>query len=618
MQRTAAWGLGLVACLTALWWGCAEYGRDVSLSPADWPEGEMERFTQLHNVFYQPHLEGHGKQGMIAGIQGALAVRSGLEALKQGGSAMDAALTTSLAQVTVQGGYGVTYAGFTTMVYYEAATGQIHTLNAAWNTVRGEDDPLSIPGLGTVSGRATPVPGQMRGFAAAHQRFGRLPFATLFEPAIYFAEQGFAMQSRLAGMINLRRDALSRWPESKEIFTDENGEFYTEGDLFRQPRLAETLKRMAAEGPDYMYRGEWAKKFVEVLAREGGKMTLADLENYEVMWTDPLHTTYGDYEVYTLAPPNFGGVSTLEMLNLVEEAGVTEHGHYTTSPDALYKLMRLSQVAGVVQPLSRGRVPPEILATHLPGVDLSLEGRVKQETAARLWKEIQSPNWAKLEQEATRALLRTAESQRAAQDFLKRIEEGLMKEKPTGSDCALAVDSEGNVAAVLHTINALTWGEGMFVDGVSVANTLAFDQELVNTVGPGVRLPDPTNPLIVLKDGKPVMASCVVGSWLAPATVQNMINVLDFGMSPKDAVDTPQFWQADATPEGVFNQQVPKGDFADDVLDAVRAKGQRLSIVPQNNHYGRRGYWVGIRIDPETGVIEGGVSQYFNGYVLGY
>ncbi len=102
MQRTAAWGLGRVACLTALWWGCAEYGRDVSLSPADWPEGEMERFTQLHNVFYRPHLEGKGKQGMIAGIQGALGVRSGLEALHAPVTPVPMSRVTSLTGVDRQ------------------------------------------------------------------------------------------------------------------------------------------------------------------------------------------------------------------------------------------------------------------------------------------------------------------------------------------------------------------------------------------------------------------------------------------------------------------------------------------------------------------------------------
>ncbi len=156
----------------------------------------MVKYTTLNQTFDQPHPLAVGKKGMVVGTSGALAVKAGLEALKQGGSAVDAALTTSLAQISLSTGCWVSYAGFMTMVYFDAETGKVYSMNAAYNTVQAEDDPLSIPSR-TPSGRATPVPGFMAGVQAAHDRFGQLPFASLFDPSIYFAEEVFStMETR--------------------------------------------------------------------------------------------------------------------------------------------------------------------------------------------------------------------------------------------------------------------------------------------------------------------------------------------------------------------------------------------------------------------------------------
>jgi gamma-glutamyltranspeptidase/glutathione hydrolase len=192
-------------------------------------------------------------------------------------------------------GSNVSYAGVMFMVYYDAKTGKTHSLHAGWNTVKEENDPMSIPVSGTPSGRQALVPGFMAGVQAAHQRFGKLPFAALCEPAVYFTEKGFIIDKALAVRIKSREQEIARFPETKNIFTRENGELYKEGDLLKQPRLAETLGKMAKQGADYMYRGEWAKKFVRAVRKEGGKMTLKDLEDYKAIWSEPAHTTYREY-----------------------------------------------------------------------------------------------------------------------------------------------------------------------------------------------------------------------------------------------------------------------------------------------------------------------------------
>jgi len=148
------------------------------------------------------------------------------------------------------------YAGILTMVYYAAAGKKVYSLNAGFNTPRLENDPLSIPGMGSHSGRTALVPGFFAGAQAAHARFGKLPFASLFDPAIYLAQNGFMIDREIGKQISLQKSFITRLAESKQVFTKANGELYKEGDLFKQPRLAETLRKVATQGAAYIYQGE--------------------------------------------------------------------------------------------------------------------------------------------------------------------------------------------------------------------------------------------------------------------------------------------------------------------------------------------------------------------------
>jgi gamma-glutamyltranspeptidase/glutathione hydrolase len=524
---------------------------------------------------------------------------------------MDAALTTALAQIAVQTGAGMSFAGRLTAVHYAAESGRIHAINAGWRTVRGEADPLSIPPMDQPSGRATLVPGFMAGVEELHRRFGTLPFAALFEPAIYFAEHGIPVNRRLAALIGSRRDGLLHWPETRSVFTKENGELYAEGDTLKQTQLAQTLKQVAARGADYMYRGDWAERFVAALGRAGGKMTLADLKDYQVSWSEPLRTSYRGYEVVSLGPPSTGGMATLEALNLVEVAFPNGFDHYTRSPEVLHTLIRISRAADLLgQP---GTDRWDLRPNPVPGAVPTHHRRVTKEWARALWATMQTPEWRAYERRVAEAY-RASGAHAAVQKILDREREAL---KPRNTDCSVAVDSAGNVSTIVHTINALAWGGGLFIDGVSISNSAALQRGAVAAVGPGAPVPDPLNPLLVLHGGKPILSSCTAGTFLHAATLQSLINVLDFKMDPKQAVDTPQFWQPDLS-EGVFAQLVPVNEFSDDVLAKVRSLGQAIKVVAPEIHYGSRGYWVGVTIDSLTRRIRAGTSSYFNGYAVGY
>jgi len=570
----------------------------VNLSPEAWPKDELEKYWRLQRTYEQPTPAAESNQGMVAVTNEAFAARVGLEALRQGGSAADAALAAALSQVALTAGAFISYAGILTMVYYDAAGKKVYSLNAGFNTPREENDPISIPGMGAHSGRTALVPGFFAGAQAAHNRFGKLPFAKLFDPAIYLAQNGFVIDREIGKQISLQKSFITRLPESKQVFTKENGELYKEGDLFKQPRLAETLRKVATQGAAYIYQGEWAKRFVAAVRNEGGKITLADMKAYQAIWSEPLQTDYHGYQAYSLGHPSIGGVNTIEALNLLEAADLKRHGHYTTSPEALYDFIQICRASFYISSL-----PPQLFKTYLPELDLSPQSRVKKESARLLWQKMREPAWQKII--------------------------SVLKPKSTGNNHSagvVAVDAKGNVAAVVHSINAVGWGTtGIFVDGISIPDSASFQQAQMARLKPGDRLPDPTNPVIVLKDGKPYLASSGIGAALHQTTMNNLVNVLDFGMDPKKSVDTPNFMGPfyGLNPGGVASQQLDnealaEGAFAGDVIEAVRAKGQAVKLLSKSEVEWQLGFWIAIQIDPKTGKRIGAVPSVYNGYVAGY
>ena len=243
-----------------------------------------------------------------------------------------------------------------------------------------------MPEVRRQSGRAVLVPGFMAGVGAAHARFGKLPLARLFKPAIQLAEDGFEIDPVLAGFIQFRKDVLSRLPETRRVFTKENGKLYERGDLFRQPELAATLRTVAAEGTLSMYSGDWARRFVAAVRKDGGALTLRDLESYKVLWEEPLETTYGDARIHAPGPSTHGGVDTLEALNLVELAGLKRHGLPTESSESLFWLIQITRNQEV-------SYAPELLARRFPDRDLSPQARVSKPGARWVWDRMQAGEW---------------------------------------------------------------------------------------------------------------------------------------------------------------------------------------------------------------------------------
>ena len=255
---------------------------------------------------------------------------------------------------------------------------------------------------------------------------------------------------------------------------------------------------------------------------------------------------------------------------------------------------------------ARGNVPTPVIERDAPELGGSLESRLTKAHAQRVWAKMQTPGWKQFDQNVF-------EWQAAA--WAKELGH---------SDAVVTVDAAGNVAAVLHTINTDRWGRtGIFVDGVPIADPAAFQQVAVARAGPGGRVADPTNPLIVLKGGKPVLASSSIATGLHEQTLQNVLNVLEFGMDPKTSVDGSQFLRpvvlttADST-QDLGAQLVAEDEFSGALLDAVRAMGMKVKTVPAAQAGGSRGGWIGIALDPATGKLRGGATAMYNGWALGH
>jgi gamma-glutamyltranspeptidase/glutathione hydrolase len=592
-----------VAFMCIVFLAAPAFAAGTDLGPKKWGAGEAAIYDWLNKQYGLQNVLAEGKNGVIAGTTSASAERAGLEALRQGGSAADAVLTTSLAQIALAMGSWVSYAGLLTMVYYDAAEGRFYSLNAGYDTVFGEDDPGTIPAQADPlsprpdaeihpSGRTALVPGYMAGVEAAHKKFGKLAFKDLFGPAIHYAEKGFEIDPFHARLIGLRRKVLSRLPETKAIFAKPDGSWISEGEIFKQPALAATLRKIADRGAGYMYSGEWGRKLVEAVRRDGGKMTMDDLARYSVIWSDPVETAYGGYRIFAPGLPAQGGVHIAEALNVAAQAGLSGMGHYSESGKAFFWLSQITNL------MVLSFLPPQTVSAILGGADGSPAARTGEEHARRVWSLMSASKFP-----------------------LTKVPAG---EDSKHSDAVVAIDRWGNAAALVHTSNTTVWGTtGIFVDGISIPDPASFQQSLIARTGPGKRLPDPTEPLIVAKDGKPVAVLSSIGAGLHQRTISVLLNLLSHGMGIKEAIDAPSLAAPKYGANGSNQPQVLEGDFCGHLLAEMKKLG--LEVAVASNAYAPNvprgyvicGHVVGAAVDPKGGYLAVATDA-LNGRALGY
>jgi len=566
----------------------------INLSPSNWGDGEFDKYIEMDDRAFPDNPVAIGKYGAVSTSFHSAASRAGLEALKAGGSSVDAAMTTALTQIAMNAGSVISYFGIMNMVHYDAETDEIITMDASWNSVQDETEPMTIPGTidnsdlfkrGEPSGRTALVGGFMKGVEEAHERYGKLPFEEIFQPAIYIAEEGITLSEATANFFKRRDDVLRRLPETKETLIKPNGEMYIAGDLFKQPALAKTLRRTSIDGADYMFNGQWAKNLIAAVQAEGGKMTLKDLADYKVIWNKPRKASYGEYEVSASGPPVHGAVNLLEALNLAHVSDMKGTGHWTKSGASLRKIFEVTNV------MSLSYLPLATLGFLYPGIDLSHDSRIKMETSQQLWDAMQKTSNPSEDKGGNRH-----------------------------SDTVVAIDKDGNMTAVTHSINCVVWGStGIMVDGVSIGDPASYQQSMLAQIKPGERLQSPIEVGILSKNGVSILPFASMSMGLHQQTVQSLLNIIMFDEDIEEAVNGPSIlytvgdYSNPMAPK--FTVRVMEGDFPKKVIED---SGLTVEEIPPNKRRYAQGLWIGIQKDPVSKELKAVSPPYATGCALAY
>ncbi len=569
----------LIVCMLFV----SQPGFGADLSPRKWTPSEKMQAEQAEMIPWPPQAKiVEGNSGLVAATMSPIAVRAGVEALRQGGNAADAAATVAVTQITTALGSYVSYAGILQLVYYDAKSGKVFTMNAGWNSYLGETDPKTIPvddlgplAFGTkptqgAEGRKTLVPGFMAGIEQMHQRFGRLPFHSLFEPAIWYAENGVTISPPLAKFFSTREKFLSRTAEGRAFMNQAGDSLPKSGDRFVQADLAKTLRAVAKHGSSYMYTGAWGQKFVEAVQREGGKATMEDMKRYRTIWEEPLSTTFLGHTIFVPGKSNGGGHQVLESLNLAEELKIDQMETYQKDPNAFRVLARIQRK------VEADSYSAEYL--HPNGSNSPSEDPI-------------SKSYAKAKASA-----------------LDQIRDPQQPQDERHSDSVVVVDRWGNVAALVHSINTVLWGTtGIVVGGIPIADAAGFQQARLAAIKPGDPVPQVEAPVIAMTGSKPVLAIASVGASLVPETVRLVVGILANRLDPLAAMAAPPLlinYQPEKAGETYVTKPelVPEGAYDAEFLQHLRTSGVNTEQKSKQEADTLKGTAVLGTIDPQSNV----------------
>lgn len=529
------------------------------------------------------------KHAMVVSIQ-HLATDAGVETLKEGGNAVDAAVATGFALAVVHpeagniGGGGFMlihlHSGKSTFIDYREKAPLAASVNMYL-----DDKGNVIPNASLVGYKAVGVPGSVAGMAYAEKKYGKLTLAKVMEPAIKLALDGFVLTEEEAK--ELHDSDLERFSESKHIF-QRDGNYYQTGDTFKQPELAATLRRIAKD-PDDFYHGQIAKQLAADVQAGGGLITEKDLAAYEVKEREPIVGTYKDYTIVSAPPPSSGGVVLIEALNILEGYNLGRLGDRTVPEMHL-----------ITEAYRRAYMDRSDYLGDPDFVKIPVEQLTDKKYAAA-WR-------ASIE-----------EDQATASASLKRPA-GFIPPPPTMADVRhessqtthfSVLDAEGNAVAVTTTLNnnfgsdvtaeklGFVLNDEMddFASKQGVPNMYGLIQGPANSIAPGKRPLSAMTPTIVLKDGKVAMVLGSPGGGRIITTVANIfLSAADQGLNIQAAVDAPRF----------HHQYLPdvlsvEPGFSDSTLDGLRALGYHVNVA--------KGHWSDgecIAVDPATGDLEGG------------
>jgi gamma-glutamyltranspeptidase/glutathione hydrolase len=534
------------------------------------------------------------QHGMVVSVH-HLASDAGLEVLRAGGNAVDAAVATGFALAVVHpaagnlGGGGFmlvrTHDGHATFIDYRekaplAATESMYQ-DSQGNVLPAENLQSSVIGY-----RSIATPGSVAGLVYAERKYGKLGLARVMAPAIKVAAEGFVLTDEEAK--ELTDSDLAKFPDSKRIF-QRDGQLYKEGETFRQPELARTLQRIATD-PDDFYRGKMAHELIDELKKGGALLTLDDLAQYTVVERTPVTGSFHNYTVISAPPPSSGGIVLLSALNVLEGFDLTKLGDRTAQSIHLiteaYRRAYMDRADYLGDP-DYNDIPTAALTAK---------------PYAEAWR-------ATIQADAatpSATLVRPA-------GFLPGPPKTAGRRKPESHDTThySVVDGEGNAVSVTTTLNDV-FGSHVtagslgfllndemddFASKMGVPNMFGLIQGPANAIAPGKRPLSSMTPTIILEDGKLRYVLGSPGGARIITTVANIfLSAAEDGLNIQQAVEAPRFHHQ-YQPDKLFLEP----GFSPDAIAGLKKMGYSLSI--------RDGHWSNgecIAVDPKSGELMGG------------
>jgi gamma-glutamyltranspeptidase/glutathione hydrolase len=549
----------------------------------------------------------HAPHAIVASVH-ELASRAGVEMLRSGGNAVDAAVATGFALAVVHPQAGNLGGGG--FMLFRNTSGKTHFIDFRETapTAAAENMYLDAQGnvikdASVVGYKSVGVPGTVAGLIYAEKQYGKLSIEKVMAPAIKLARDGFPLAYE--DTQDLKKDKyLAQFPESKRIFL-RDGNYYQPGEILKQPELAGTLERLAKD-PDTFYHGAMARELAAAIQKGGGLVTAEDLAAYEVKEREPIHGSYRGYDIISAPPPSSGGVALVEILNILEGFDLAKLGN--RSADAIHLEAEAFRRAFYDRVEFMG--DPDFAKVPV--------AQLIDKKYAAAWRDSIDLNHASVSKDMKRPSI-FSELERVAESRSTVIRE------PENTTHYSIVDAMGNAVSVTTTLND-SFGSRVTAEGLGfllndemddfaakqgVPNIYGLIQGPANAIGPGKRPLSAMTPTIVLKDGKLFL---VLGSPGGPRIITIVANILigvvDFSLDIQEAVNAPRFhhqW----LPDQIFVED----RLSPDTMNILRSKGHKLKLDLSWEDWGDGEC---IMVDPKTGERLGASDGRNNGKAVGY
>lgn len=542
---------------------------------------------RVNGATFQTRSPVLAEHGMVC-TSHPLASQIGLDILKQGGNAIDAAIAANAALGLMEPtGCGV--GGDLFAIVWDAKTQKLYGLNASGRSPKSMTlDTLKAMGLEKIPAYGplpVSVPGAVDGWTSLHDKFGSMPLKKILAPAIEYAEEGFPV-TELIGYYLGSIDRFSRmgYPNIKETYYDPNGgERPKNGDRYRNPALADTYRAIAKKGREGFYEGEVAQTITTFIKEQGGFLSLEDLSSHHSQWVEPVSVNYRGYDVWEL-PPNGQGIAALQLLNILENKdfsevrwGSEEHLHLFTEA----KKRVFEDRAKYYADMDMAEVPVEAL--------------LSKEYAAENFNELKP--------------------------YASTYDAG---EISAGETIYLTVaDKDGNMISLIQS-NYRGMGSGMVPPGLGFmlqdrGELFSLEEGFNNTYEPGKRPFHTIIPAFITKDGAPLMSFGVMGGDFQPqGHAQIVMNMVDYGMNVQEVGDAPR-WDHSGGSSPVTGPSTDKGEvhvesgIPYETVRGLMGRGHKVGFAR-----GIYGGYQAIYRDPETGFYHGASESRKDGQAVGY